>query len=158
MYRFTVTRWVLVLMLAGALASLLACHEPACPPGNDSQDELTDDIGEFQSKDAGIRAAIKRLAVVTQSCPETKTYRIKWTGPSDENPSEMACTGCGRALVYWWDRRSRMRLGYEMDFLSGASSGGYAVDRAAIKAVADKGGTLEDFDRYDQDPHPESSK
>ncbi|HKV37940.1 MAG TPA: hypothetical protein VJX67_01915 [Blastocatellia bacterium] len=157
MYRFTVTRWVLALMLSGAVAPLLACHEPACPPGNDSQDELTDDIGEFQSKDAGIRAAIKRLAVETQKCPETKSYQITWVGPSDENPSEMTSHGW-RALVYWWNGRSRMLLGYEHDFQSGTSGRIYAVDRAAIRAVADKGGTLSDFDKYDQSTPEERKK
>jgi hypothetical protein len=52
-----------------------------------------------------------------------------------------------RALLY---EPGRKRLGYEHDVQSGISGKAYIVEMAAIKEVAKKGGSLEDFSEYDQ--------
>jgi hypothetical protein len=98
-------------------------------------------IGEFPSRDAGLRAAIKRLPQEIDRCPGAEGYRVMWRGPDPED---------GRvdreALLYF--RRPRA-LGFEHDVYSGISGRAYVVDEVDIRVVAEKGGTLEDFAEYD---------
>jgi hypothetical protein len=157
-----VSRRRIVRFLVGCVITswaFVACSSKCPPPFSDHGDPCGDDhfalieIGRFPSKAEGLRAAIRRLAAETR-CPDTACTRIKWIGPSDENDSEARCTDCGRALVYWQGAGTGQArwLGYEHDFLSGVSGRSYLVDRPAIQAVAQKGGTLEDFDQYDRSP------
>lgn len=99
-------------------------------------------IGKFDSKEAGLRAAIPELVREMKVCPWSETYRVIWDGPDPEEQSVR-----GRSLLY---NRKRKRLGYEQDLHSGISGKVYLVDEAAIKTVAEQGGTLEDFAAYDQ--------
>jgi hypothetical protein len=138
------------------IAPLEGCGPPPCPPDNDDTDGLFVPIGEFQSKDAGMRAAIKRLVVETERCPNARLYRIVWVGPfSDDDPAGRESID-RRSLLYWGPNPAKW-LGYEFDVFSGADGRRYLVDRAAIEAVAAKAGTLEDFDQYDQN-HPSTRK
>jgi hypothetical protein len=150
-------RFILTLALGAAVAcsGLVGCSPKGCPRYEGQSDGpcgddhfLLVEVGEFHSKSEGVRAAIKRLAAETR-CPDTPCIRVMWSGPPDDTSG----AGANRqALVYWQiggNGQARW-LGYEHDFLSGASGKCYFVDRAAIQAVADKSGTLEDFDQYDQ--------
>jgi hypothetical protein len=76
------------------------------------------------------------------NCPWSEAYRISWRGPDPEDQIIWY-----RALYY--DRRSKW-LGYEHDSFSGTTGKTYRADEVAIRAVAEKGGTLEDFSAYDQ--------
>src|SRR5215470_2927912 len=138
-----ITRYGLLVFLCGLLMLVPAspaCDISWCPQGDGEghEDELLVEIGTFDSKDIGMRAAIKRLASETARCRETKTFRIMWIGPSDENEGEMRNAGGGRALLYY-GKESAKWLGYEHDFLSGTSGRNYLVDRDAIQAVAARG-------------------
>ncbi|HXG91108.1 MAG TPA: hypothetical protein VNN73_01910 [Blastocatellia bacterium] len=100
-------------------------------------------IGEFASKDDCMRAAIRKLAVEIQRCPEAEMYHIVWISPDpDENQRVDR-----RAVLY---ERGRKEIGYEHDVFSGISGKAYTVDDAAIQAVAERGGTLYDFSAYEQ--------
>ena len=102
---------------------------------------MTDIIGEFQSKEAGVRASLPKLIALIQECPEAREYYIIFTAP--EGQSVDRC-----ALVYYRGDGARGIIGYEGDVFSGTVGRTYSVDNEAIKAVAEKGGTLEDFAGY----------
>jgi hypothetical protein len=100
------------IMLAGiALAVLIGVWVSRCP----SEVDIT--IGEFDSKDAGMRSSIKKLAAEIHRCPEAKIYRIIWSSPSPEK-----VTPDRRAVLY---DRERKRLGYEHDVFSGIAGKPY---------------------------------
>ena len=105
--------------------------------------EMTVSIGKFESKDAGLRASIKVLADEVNRCPKSTDYHIIWVGPDPDENQRVDRRGL------WYLRRSEW-IGYEHDVNSGISGRKYIVDDEAIKAVAGKGGTLEDFAQYDQ--------
>ena len=94
-------------------------------------------IGEFESKQAALPSAIRALSAEISKCPEAKQYYVSWIA-SDSNMRE--------AIMYL---RESKWLGYEQDCYSGFSDDPYNVDDAAIREVAEKGGTLEDFKEYD---------
>jgi hypothetical protein len=104
--------------------------------------EVRVSIGEFPSKEAGLRAAIVTLAYELDRCPNAETYRIIWRGPNSEGSPHVG----RRALLYLQEFK---KLGYEHDILSGIDGEPYIVNQAAIKAVAEEGGTLQDFSNYD---------
>src|SRR5215471_14279463 len=90
------------------------------------QGELRVKIGEFESKDAGVRAAIKRLAAEVEAHPNQEIYRIVWIGPfSDETETARQAID-RRALVYSDDGPLKV-LGYEHDVGSGRSGRCYCV-------------------------------
>jgi hypothetical protein len=103
--------------------------------------EVEVSIGEFPSKEAGLRAAIPRLASELDRCPKAEKYRVIWMGPDSDGSTRVN----RRALLYL---KNFKKLGYEHDVESGISGEPYIVDGAAIKAVAKKGGTLQDFSDY----------
>jgi hypothetical protein len=101
-------------------------------------------ISVYESKEAGLRAAVPVLARKLCECPSsTQVYRIIWTSPDSDKGEGID----EHALLY--DSRWK-RLGYEYDIDSGIWGKAYIVDAEAIKAVAEKGGTLEDFSEYDR--------
>jgi hypothetical protein len=104
--------------------------------------EASDSIGEYESIDPALRASIPKLASLLRVCPCSNKYRIVWKGQDPEDQRVAF-----RALLY---NRKWKTLGYEYDVYSGISGKVYIVDEAAIRAVAEKGGTLEDFEGYDQ--------
>ena len=104
-------------------------------------EELAEHIGEFDSKEAGVRSAIPKMAAEISRCPNAKSYRVMWVGPGNYG-------GKNRHAVLYETRGNR--IGYEDDFLSGFSDETYVVDDTAIRAIAEKGGTLEEFAQYDQ--------
>lgn len=116
-----------------AMGAVFAWWEMRCPR------EIDLSIGAVESKEAGLRAAIQRLAAEIQLCPQAEIYRITWSNPT---PYEQSAYG---ALIF---HRPAGALGYEHDTYSGISGLRYIVDDAAIKTVAEQGGTLEDFARY----------
>jgi hypothetical protein len=126
--------FIVVVFLLGvvlAVAWMLRCPK-----------EVTVSIGEFPSMNAGLRAAVRRLPVEIDRCPAALGYRMMWISPDSENERVDR-----QALLYF---RGPRWLGYERDVFSGISGRKYVVDEAAIRAVAEKGGTLEDFAEYDQ--------
>ena len=115
--------------------SLMIATSPYCSEGQ------TVYIGNLDSKEAGVRAAIRKLAAEIVKCPGARVYRVMWEGPGNYQGNYR------HAILY--ERRDN-RIGYEDDFLSSFSDETYVVDDAAIHAVADEGGALEEFARYDQ--------
>ncbi|HKV37931.1 MAG TPA: hypothetical protein VJX67_01870 [Blastocatellia bacterium] len=150
----TVTRWSLILMLGTILASasFFACGPQQCPNDPHDLEGLWIRIGPFQSWDAGMRAGVKRLAAEIQRCPLTQKYRVEWTNPSDASHPDWGSLVCAGH-----DPR-RMGLGLENSPGDGIAVRMYIVDRAAIKVVAEKGGAVEDFDKYDQSTPEERKK
>jgi len=103
-------------------------------------DEVYTNIGKFQREDSALRAAIKKLSAEIQECPKARLYRIVWDAPNQY--------GISRHSVLF--DRVHKSIGIEDDVGSGLSRKGYSIDEAAIKAVAEKGDTLEDFSEYDR--------
>ena len=128
---------LLVALLGGGIA--LAFWLLMCP----SEVEVT--VGKFSTKEEGVRAAIQRLSSEIKRCPEAERYRIMWIGPVTPGYQ-------GAIMQSFLYIRNSKALGYEHDAYSGISEEPYVVDDAAIRAVADKGGRLEDFLEYDQRP------
>jgi hypothetical protein len=106
--------------------------------------ELYFTIGKFESKDAGLRAAIPVLAAEIRRCPDAELYRVVWLGPDSPSYPEAVDR---RALLYI---RKSKALGYEQDVFSMFPEKPYIVDRAVIDAVAEILGGLEEFSKYDQ--------
>jgi hypothetical protein len=104
-------------------------------------EDMVKSIGRFDSKEAGVRAAIPKMAGEIARCPDARVYRVMWVGPGNSG-------GDSRHSILY--ERTYKRIGYEDDFLSSFSGETYVVDDAAIRAVADNGGTLEAFAEYDQ--------
>jgi hypothetical protein len=100
--------------------------------------EHTISIGEFSSKSVALRAAMPKLAAEIDRCPRAEVYRIMWEGTEASEGSLNR-----HSLLY---DRIYKRLGYEDDLESGISGKAYVVDDASIRAVAQRGGTLDDFD------------
>jgi hypothetical protein len=120
------------------LTSLTGC---GCP-----DEEAYVRIGDFDSRDAALRAAIPKLATEIRKCPRVKSYRIVFAAPGI-----YSVDGHLHSLLY---RRNgpQARIGYEDDVHSGVSPdfGPYTVDDAVVLAVAEKGGSLEDFAQYER--------
>lgn len=124
-------------LLVVAIASVLCLVTSIsrCPK------EISTRIGEFDSKDSGLRASIAKLAVEIDRCPHAELYRVIWIGPGEQGERLQ------RSTVYY---RENSSIGYEADAFSGTSETGFVIDDAAIRTVAGTGGTLEDFADYDQ--------
>lgn len=124
-----------LLAAACLLASLTGC---GCP-----DEEVYVRIGDFDSRDAALRAAIPKLAKEIRKCPRVETYRIVFTSPGIYAVDR-------HALLYFRRNGLQTRIGYEDDVYSGVSPGfgPYTVDDAVVLAVAEKGGSLEDFARF----------
>jgi hypothetical protein len=131
-WRFIITAILMTLVIAAAWWVL------KCP------DEVYVTIGKFESKDAGLRAAIPILAAEIRKCPDAELYRVVWLGPGSSNYPEAVDR---RALLYI--QRSKA-LGYEPDVFSMFPEKPYIVDGTAIDAVAEILGGLEEFSKYDQ--------
>lgn len=127
------------LLAACILAATLFIGATACV----CAEEMTEFTGEFDSKEAGVRAAIPKLAAETRRCPEAETYRIIFVAP-DTDPWHK---GIDRRSLFY--HRPSMTIGYEADVFSGYVGKTYVVDDAAIQSVARKNGTLEDFAEYE---------
>ena len=109
-------------------------------------EEMTEFTGEFDSKEAAVRAAISKLAAQTRRCPRAETYRIIFIAP-ETHPWHK---GIDRRSLFYY--RPSMTIGYEADVFSGYVGKTYIVDDAAIQSVAQKSGTLDDFAEYE---HPQ---
>jgi hypothetical protein len=127
-----------IVVLLVAVASTFAIKKLRCPP------DVAVVIGEFNSKDSGLRASIPKLASEIARCPEAQVYRIIWVGP-EPDPSAL---GVDRRSTFY--SRASKTIGYEADVYSGSFGKTYTADDAAIREVAEKGGTLEDFKDYEQ--------
>ena len=126
--------------LLAPICSLTCMAACACP-----DEELFTGIGEFDSRDAAIRAAIPKLADAIRKCPRVKTYRIVFTAPG--------IYAVGRhGLLYGRRVGGIGYIGYEDDVFSGVSYGfgPYEVDDFVVQAVASKRGGLEDFAQQDR--------
>lgn len=126
-------------LITGTLASTSGCR---C-----SEREVISEIGEFKSKEAGLKASIPKLAALVEQCPATPLFRVMWVGPGNYPNGG---NGNRHALLY--DREHKM-IGYEDDFLSGISGDLYYADYSDIRAVGEKQGMLTDFTLYDRRPH-----
>ena len=132
-----------IVFAAGIVAIGIASCALICPS------EVYTRIGEFETKDAALRASIPRLAAEISKCPKAQIYRIVWTGPGLSDRVDR------HALLYCRSRidNSSASVGYEDDVFSGYSNGissAYVVNDASVRAVAEAGGTLEDFAAYNQ--------
>jgi hypothetical protein len=132
-------------LFAGIATALLACVVAAALiylgiAINTCGDEVYTNIGEFQSEDAALRASIERLSSEIDECPNAELYRVVWDAPDQYRISR-------HSILF---DRPHKSIGIEDDVGSGLSRKGYRVDEAAIKAVAEKGGTLDDLSEYDQ--------
>ncbi|MEW6209296.1 MAG: hypothetical protein AB1631_13070 [Acidobacteriota bacterium] len=132
-YKIVIAGAVVILILAGIALEVwsLGCRR-----------EIYKTIGDFESREAGLRAAIPHLAAEIRRCPEAELYRIVWRSSDTEGHKDVD----QRALLY---ARKAKAIGYEHDVFSGISGKAYIVAEAAIKAVAEKRGSLEDFSEYD---------
>ena len=120
-----------VIVVAGIVLAVLSLIPPA-----DSRESISN-LGEFGSKEAGLRASIPKLSAQLDRCPDAEVFRVMWVGLGNYQGGQDR-----HALLY--DRKHN-RIGYEDDFLSGFSDDTYFADDNAIRAVAEKGGTIEDF-------------
>jgi len=98
--------------------------------------ELKTDIGNFESKEAGMRSSIRKLATEIRRCPGARLYRVIWHGPYEGGDQSMR----EQAILY---DREHKRLGYEQDIYSGIAGKAYIVDAEAIDKVAQSGGSLD---------------
>jgi hypothetical protein len=106
-------------------------------------EEMTEFIGEFDSKEAAVRAAISTLAAQTSRCPRAETYRMIFVAP-ETHPWHK---GIDRRSLFY--QRPSMTIGYEADVFSGYIGKTYVVEDAAIQSVAQKSGTLDDFAEFE---------
>lgn len=91
---------------------------------------------ESPTLEAGEPVAVQKLSDALRRCPNAQRYDVFWK-------EVVAGQELGRrALVY--DRRNKL-IGYEYDPGSGFRGAVYVVDDAAIHAVAQKYGKLDDF-------------
>ena len=123
---------VIAIILTG-IAIAYAAEKLRCPQ------EIETHIGWFDSKDTALRASIVKLANEIRSCPKAELYRVIWVSPEPE----LVGSGMSKRCIFY--NRSRQGIGYEADVYSGGFGRGYIADDAAIRDVAEKGGTLEDF-------------
>jgi hypothetical protein len=107
-------------------------------------EEISISIGKFDSKDAGLRASIPKLADEILKCPGAAKYYIIWIGPE----TDPAVSSVGRRSTFY--NRAAKVIGYEVDAYSGSYGRTYRADDEVIRSVAEKGGTLEDFAEYDR--------
>lgn len=121
-----------VIVVAGIALAVLSLIQP-----EDCSRESISHLGEFGSKEAGLRASIPKLSDQLDRCPGAEVFRVMWVGPGNYQGGQDR-----HALLYY---RKHNRIGYEDDFLSGFSEETYYADNNAIRAVAEKGGTIEDF-------------
>jgi len=112
------------------VAAIFAAWLLRCPT------EIEVSIGEFESKQAALPSAIRRLSAEVENCPKAELYRVSWIS-SDSRMRE--------AVLYI--HKTRM-LGYEADCYSGFSDRPFRVDDSAIRTVALRGGTLDDVKVY----------
>jgi hypothetical protein len=99
--------------------------------------EITESLGPVDSKETALCTSIQKLSAEVGRCPATEIFRVMWMGPD-----------AGRHAILY-DRTHKV-IGYEDDFLSGISSRPYYADDAAVRTVAEKGGSLEDFVLYER--------
>jgi hypothetical protein len=100
-------------------------------------------IGKFDSLDNGARAAVRRLSEEIHRCPKAKEYDISWNYVSD--PQDRGW----RSLKYYRQDDASGLIGYEHDPGSGPR-GTYLVDDSAVDRVANEGGVLSDFEKYEK--------
>jgi hypothetical protein len=96
-------------------------------------------IGEFESRETAVRAAIPKLATAISKCPRVEKYRIVFTSPGIYSVDR-------HALLYFRRNSPHSWIGYEDDVFSGISPdfGPYEVNDADVHSVAAKGGSLDD--------------
>jgi hypothetical protein len=104
-------------------------------------DEIAVVIGEFESKEAALRASIKRLDGEIHGCSKAETYRVIWT--VKDNPMR-------QATLYHRRETTGGHIGYEQDAFSGFAEDPFAANDVDVKRVAEKGGSLNDFSEYDE--------
>lgn len=98
-------------------------------------DEVDVSISGISTMEEGNRASIKKLSNEIRRCPSANKYRVFWK--VTVNGQEVS----RRAALY----ERNIGVGYEDDPYSGFSSKVYPVDDSAIHAIAQKGGTFDDF-------------
>ena len=129
---------VIATLTSGTLTSTSGCRERC------DNREVISEVGEFKSKEAGLKASIPKLADLVKRCPATPMFRVMWVGPGNYPNG-----GNRHALLY--DREHNM-IGYEDDFLSGISGEPYYANDSDILALAERLGVLTDLTLYEQRP------
>ena len=99
-------------------------------------EEISQSIGEFETREAAERASIKKMDAEIRRCPKTKRFYILWTVAND--PMQ-------RATKYYRREGRKGAIGYEQDAYSGFAEDPYEADDGDIKSVAETYGTLADF-------------
>lgn len=127
------------LVIVGGALTIAALWTVACIG---CPSEVFTEIGEFESRDDALHASIPRLAAEIRRCPHAQTYRIVFTDAVDRH-----------ALLYYRTEGSIVRIGYEDDVHSGykPGDGPYEVNDEVVQAVAERGGSLNDFAQYDHE-------
>jgi|SRR5882724_980625 len=123
-----------VIVFAGIVLAVLLLIPSA--DYRDSRESISR-LAEFGSKEVGLRASIPKLSDQLDRCPDAEIFRVMWVGPGNNQGGPDR-----HALLY--DRKHN-QIGYEDDSLSGFSEETYYADDNAIRAVAEKSGSLDDF-------------
>jgi hypothetical protein len=108
---------------------------------------VDDFVGTFDSAETGARAAVRGLSQEIHRCGQAKIYNIAWKFPAGEQERGW------RALKYVRQDKTSGMVGYEYDPGSGTGEETYWVDDSAVDRVANEGGALSDFAKY-QKPKP----
>ena len=130
--------FIVIAIIITGVAIAFAAQKLRCPQ------EIETHIGWFDSKDTALRASIVKLADEIRRCPKAELYRVIWVSPEPQ----LVASGMSNRCIFY--SRSRQGIGYEADVYSGGFGKGYIADDVAIRDVAEKGGTLEDFKVNDQ--------
>ncbi len=121
---------LIVAVMAGSLGSTSGCGQQCL------RREIVE-IGKVESKEAGLKASIPKMAAMVERCRSAEVIRVIWKGPGDYAKGEYP-----HSLLY--DRENK-RIGYEDDVESGISGDFYYADDNSISSVAEKQGELTDF-------------
>ena len=130
----------LVLLLLSCQLVIGCAFPPSRPPRCYSI--VTAFIGDFDSAEAGARAAVRRLSEEIHRCGEAKEYNISWKFTIAGAPER-----AWRALKHIRKDKTSGVAGYEYRPASGTGET-YWVDDSAVHQVANEGGTLSDFAKY----------
>ena len=125
-----------VLSLAIVIVGIGVAVVSIIPP-NDCSRESISHLGKHATKEDALRAALPKLSGALDECPDAEVFRVMWVGPGNYQGGPDR-----HSLLYY---RKHKSIGYEDDFMSGFSEETYYADDDAIRSVAQKGGTIEDF-------------
>jgi hypothetical protein len=129
----------LVLLILSCQLVTGCARSPSRPP---CPGVVNDFVGNFDSAETGARAAVRDLSQKIHRCGEAKEYNISWKFTVAGEPER-----AWRALRYTREDKISGVAGYE--YRPGSGTGEtYLVDDSAVDQVANEGGMLSDFAKY----------